>query len=108
MFSEIGHRAKKLVLQCINGLSSNPVEGRTQICQLKEIIPTLFGLMFRHIYTSISRFSLRNKVKLRLLKLYFYSGCGRVVQGAGHKAKRLVLQYINGVTSNPVEGRIKM
>jgi hypothetical protein len=60
------------VLQCINGFSSNLVEGRTTICQLKEIIPTLFGLMFRHIYTSISRFSLRNKVKLRLLKLYFY------------------------------------
>ena len=28
-----------------------------------------------------------------------------VVLGAEHKAKRLVLQYINGVSSNPVEGR---
>ena len=27
--------------------------------------------------------------------IYIYSGCGRVVQGAGHKAKRLVLQCIN-------------
>ena len=25
-----------------------------------------------------------------------------------HKAKRLVLQYINGVSSNPVEGRTKI
>ena len=35
------------------------------------------------------------------------SGCGRVVQGAGRKAKRMVLQCINGVGSNPVEGRKK-
>ena len=28
-----------------------------------------------------------------------------LVLGAGHKAKRLVLQCINGVSSNPVEGR---
>jgi hypothetical protein len=35
-------------------------------------------------------------------------GCGRVVQGAGRKAKRMVLQCINGVSSNPVEGRTKI
>ena len=40
--------------------------------------------------------------------IFLHSGCGRVVQGAGHKAKRLVLQYINGVSSNPVEGRTKI
>ena len=40
--------------------------------------------------------------------IFFYSGCGRVVQGAGHKAKRLVLQCINGVSSNPVEGRTQI
>jgi hypothetical protein len=34
-----------------------------------------------------------------------YNGCGRVVKGARHKAKRLVVQCINGVSSNPVEGR---
>jgi len=44
-----GHKAKRLVLQCINGLSSNPVEGRTQIWQLKNLILTLFGLIFRRI-----------------------------------------------------------
>jgi hypothetical protein len=39
-----------LVLQCINGVSSNPVEGRTKICQLKDLILTLFGLNFRRVY----------------------------------------------------------
>ena len=36
------------------------------------------------------------------------SGCGRVVQGAGRKTKRMVVQCINGVSSNPVEGRTKI
>ena len=36
--------------QCINGVSSNPVEWRTQIWQLKNLILTLFGLIFRRIY----------------------------------------------------------
>jgi len=57
---------------------------------------------------SISRFSLREKVALRLLKLHLLlSGCGRVVKGVGHKSKRLVQQCINGENSNPVEGRKK-
>jgi hypothetical protein len=30
------------------------------------------------------------------------------VEGAGRKAKRMVLQCINGVGSNPVEGRTKI
>ena len=34
--------------------------------------------------------------------------CCRVVWGAGRKAKRMVLQCINGVSSNPVEGRTKI
>jgi hypothetical protein len=56
--------------------------------------------------TYIPRFALREKVTLRLLKLLFLgSGGGRVVYGAGRKAKRMVLQCINGVGSNPVEGR---
>jgi hypothetical protein len=42
-----------LVLQCINDVSSNSVEGRKQICQLKDLILTLFGLIFRrHIYVN--------------------------------------------------------
>ena len=36
------------------------------------------------------------------------SGCGRVVKGARRKAKRMVLQCINGVGSNPVEGKTKI
>jgi predicted membrane protein len=37
-----GHKAKRLVLQCINGASSNPIEGRTKICQLKNLILTVW------------------------------------------------------------------
>jgi hypothetical protein len=37
-----------------------------------------------------------------------HNGCGRVVKGTGHKAKRLVLQCINGACSNPVEGGTKI
>ena len=33
--------------------------------------------------------------------IYTYSGCGRVVQGGGHKAKRLVLQCFSSARSNP-------
>jgi hypothetical protein len=45
-----GHKANRLVLQCINGASSNPVEGRTKIWQLKDLILTLFCLFVRRIY----------------------------------------------------------
>ena len=45
--SGAGHKTKLLVLQCINSVSLNPVEGRTKICELKDLIPTLFGLIFR-------------------------------------------------------------
>ena len=34
------HKVLRLVLQCTIGVSSNPVEGRTKICQLKDIILT--------------------------------------------------------------------
>ena len=65
--------------------------------------------IYTHLYTclmSITRFALREKVTLRLLKLLFQGV--DVVEGAGRKAKRMVLQCINGVGSNPVEGRIKI
>ena len=45
-----GHKAKRLVLQCISDVSSNLVEGRTKNCQLKHLILTLFSLIFRRIY----------------------------------------------------------
>ena len=55
---------------------------------------------------SIPRFALGEKITLQLLKfLFLVSGCGRVVEGAGRNAKRIVMQCINGVSSNPVEGR---
>ena len=37
-------KAKLLVLQCINGASSNPVEGRTKIWQLKNLIEIREGI----------------------------------------------------------------
>ena len=50
MVEGAGRKAKRMVLQCINGVGSNPVEGRTNILQLKDLILTLFGLIFRRIY----------------------------------------------------------
>ena len=40
-------------MQCINGVSSNSVEGRTKICQLKDLILSLYGLIVRRIYIYI-------------------------------------------------------
>ena len=50
-----GRKAKRMVQQCINGVSSNSVEGRTKIWQLNNLILTLFGLIFRHIYIYIQK-----------------------------------------------------
>ena len=47
----------RLVLQCINGASSNPVEGRTKICQLKDLILTLLDSIFRRVYIYIWRYA---------------------------------------------------
>ena len=57
-----GRKAKRMVLQCINGVSSNPVEGRAKICQLTDLILTLFGLIFRRIYQMAMVFSLLNNL----------------------------------------------
>jgi hypothetical protein len=43
-----------------------------------------------------------------VLTIYVFGACGRVVYGAGRKAKRMELQCINGVGSNPVKGRTKI
>ena len=57
---------------------------------------------------SIPIFELPDKaIRLPLKLNLLYGGCGRVVKGAGHKAKRFVLQCINGVGLNPVEGKQK-
>ena len=40
--------------------------------------------------------------------IYIYCGCDRVFLGAGHKAKRMGAQCINGVSSNPVEREQKI
>ena len=53
-----GRKAKRLVLQCINGVSSNLAEGRTKIGQVKNLILTLFGLIFRRILHLYDLFSI--------------------------------------------------
>ena len=40
--------------------------------------------------------------------IYIYIYRVDVVEGTGGKAKRMVLQCLNGVGSNPVEGRTKI
>ena len=58
----------------------------------------------RHMsYVYLQIFLTRQGNTLTIEVIFLCSGCGRVVQCAGHKAKRLVLQCINGVSSNPVE-----
>ena len=44
-----GYKAKQLVLQSINGVSSNTIEGEQKKCQLKNLIPTLLSSIFRHL-----------------------------------------------------------
>jgi hypothetical protein len=58
-----------MVLQCINGVSSNPVKGRTKIWQLKNLILTLFGLIFRRIYILF----------LKFVKLYDWLWSGHMI-----------------------------
>jgi hypothetical protein len=50
VFKGSGHKAKRLVLQCINGVSSNPVERRTKFDSSTNLMLTLLGLIFRRIY----------------------------------------------------------
>ena len=47
------------MLQWINGVNSNSGEGRTNICQLKDLILTLFGLIFTHLYVCLLHFILK-------------------------------------------------
>ena len=65
-------KAKRLVLHCINGVSSNPVEGRTKNCQLKDLILTLFGWIFRRIYISQICLSMQKPV-LWFIYIYFFN-----------------------------------
>ena len=62
---------------------------------------TLGHMSYVYLYISFSSQGNTSTIEV----IFLHSGCGRVVQGAGHKTKRLVLQCINGVSSNPVEGR---
>ena len=79
------------------------------VCDLINLMIYLCHLhTFRHMsYVYLQIFLTRQGNTSTIEAIFFYCGCDRVVQGAGHKAKRLVLQCINGVGSNPVEGRTK-
>ena len=73
------------------------------------MLPFLVRKIYTRLYTcltSIPRFALREKVTLRLLKLLL-KGVDVVEwsRALDVKAKRMVLQCINGVGSNPAEGR---
>ena len=61
MVEGAGRMAKRMVMQCINGVGSNPVEGRTKIWQLYNLILTLFGLIFRRIYIYILKRAIKYK-----------------------------------------------
>jgi hypothetical protein len=54
-------------------------------------------------YVYLWMFLTRQGNTLTIEAPFYLTGCGRVVYGAGNKARRLVLQCINGVSSNPVE-----
>ena len=58
-----------MVLQCINGVSSNPVEGRTKIGQLKDLILTLFGLIFRRICMCVCVYFTESEKNINKIKI---------------------------------------
>ena len=57
------------------GVSSNPVEGKTKIRQLKDLILTLFGLIFRRIQYLIFIINLVSQVTLRSSGTDILYGC---------------------------------
>jgi hypothetical protein len=63
--SGLGRRTKRLMLQCINGVSSNPVEGITKNCQLKDLILINFQ-------TYIYIFPLEIRICAILLSFIYY------------------------------------
>jgi hypothetical protein len=61
---------------------------------------------FMHMSYVYPQVCLTRKGNTMIIEAPVYgSACGRVVYGAGRKDKRMVLQCINDVGSNPVEGR---
>ena len=60
------------MLQCINGASSNSVGGTTKIRQLKDLILTLFGVIFRCIYTCVCRYCCNTRFYIRFTFISIY------------------------------------
>ena len=79
-----GHKTKRLVLQCINGVSSNSVEGRIKICQLKDLILTLFGFHFQ-TYIYIYMISLFLNKPLEYIDIENYKAIYKYIQLQGNR-----------------------
>ena len=88
-----------MVLQCINGVSSNPVDGRTKIWQLKDLILTLFGLIFRHIHIHCKHRLFPDYLYLPLIWLSFNLECS--VGSYGYNCS----QSCDGCLSNSCDKR---
>ena len=65
-------------------------------------VTVFLHLPVKCFHTTISNHFRNNTSTIEAI--FLHSGCDRVVYDAEHKAKGLVLQCINGVNSNPVEG----
>ena len=90
------------IKQDIQGLTPGEVQD-SKICDTRGQDLNRIGRDLSYVYLQIG---LTRQGNTSIIEVPFsWSGCGRVVQGAGRKAKRMVLQCINGVSSNPVEGR---
>jgi hypothetical protein len=70
---------------------------------LVETYPWFLSYVRRKMYTILIR-NVFNALKIQNLSIL----PNIRMKGAGRKAKRMVLQCINGVGSNPVEGRTKI
>ena len=53
-------------------MSSNPVDGRTKICQLKDLILTLFGIIFRRIIYNVNDARATLSVSLIFFVFYYF------------------------------------
>ena len=105
-------------------VSSNPARGKVFWLQLyvikvyQRLVAVAFSGNACFSSTNITDSHNMNEILLKVAlstitltlystHIYIYKGVD-VVEGAGRKAKRMVLQCINGVGSNPVEGRTKI
>ena len=68
--------------------------------------PGQLSLNQQYIYLNKSNWCIKRRFSSEVVYIYIYGV--DVVEGAGRKAKRMVLQCINGVDLNPVQGRTQI